>query len=120
MPYTHAKKASRPSLDIVCGDINMARWRKGDSALWHDTTYDVLELRGLIPVSDWLGECCFAGVRETWIQQLHIQGSSWGQQADGKPAEEQQDIYIKLLEQRRAKNTCVGLSGSDTDYLHQF
>ena len=59
-----------PSLDIVCGDINMARRGKGDSVLWHDTTYDVLELRGIIPVSGWLGECCFAGVRETWIQQL--------------------------------------------------
>ena len=45
--------ACRPSLDIVCGDINMACWGKGDSALWHDTAYDVLELRGIIPVSDW-------------------------------------------------------------------
>ena len=60
---------------------------KGDSALWHDTTYDVLELRGIIPVSDWQGECCFAGIRETWIQQLQVKGSSWGQQLDGKPPE---------------------------------
>ncbi len=72
--------ARRPSLDIVCADARRPSWHvgeKGDSALWHDTTYDVLELRGVTPVSDWLGECCFAGVRETWIQQLQIiKGSS--------------------------------------------
>ena len=30
--------------------------KKRDSALWHNTTYDVLELRGIIPVSDWQGD----------------------------------------------------------------
>ena len=112
--------ACRPSLDIVCGDINMACCRqKGDSALWRDTAYDVLELRGIIPVSDWQGECCFAGVRETWVQQLLVNGSSWGQQLDGKPTEEQQDIYRNLLEQRGAKKTIAGLSVSFEILLHQ-
>ena len=49
------EKASRPRLDIVCGDINMARWTKGDSALWQDATYDLLETRGITPISDWRG-----------------------------------------------------------------
>ena len=112
------ENARRPSLDIVCGDINMARWRKGDAGIWHDTTYDVLELRGIIPVSDGRGECGFAGVRETWIQQLQIYGASWGQQLDGKPLAEQQDIYRNLLEQCGAKETSAGLSVSDAYYLH--
>ena len=59
------------------------------------------------------------GVRETWMQQLLVKGSSWGQQLDGKPLEEQQDIYRNLLEQRGANKTCTGLSVSDADYLHQ-
>ena len=93
--------------------------KKGDSALWHDATYDVLELRSIIPVYDWQGECCFVGVRETWIQQLLVKGSKWGQQLDVKPSEEQQDIYGNLLEQRGANKTSAGLSVSDADYLHQ-
>ncbi len=103
--------AGRPGLDVVCGDINMARpplsslkknmslsrcgrsngflsrrssalirvaplllrglarcavlpsllllvprcpgWSRSDPKLWNDATYDVLEIRGILPVSDW-------------------------------------------------------------------
>ena len=56
--------AGRPSLDIACGEINMARWKTGNSELWHDATYDVHETRGIIQISDWRRECCFVGVCE--------------------------------------------------------
>ena len=87
--------------------------KKGDSVLWHDTTYDVLELRGIIPVTYWQGECCFAGVRETWTQQLQVKGSSWGQQLDGESPEEQKGYTTQLRgaarsEQDQRGPQCIG------------
>ena len=69
----------RPSIDIICGDINMARAGRGEDGLWLDSTLNALESRRLIPVADWSGDCCFIGLRETLVQQLHITGNCWGQ-----------------------------------------
>jgi len=63
-----------------------------------------------MPVSDWAGECCFAAVREMWLQQLQVKGSSWGQQLEGKSKQEQDEIGQRFLEQCGAKPTSRGLS----------
>ena len=68
----------RPSIDIICGDINMARAGRGESGLWLDSTLNTLESRRLVPVADWSGDCCFIGLRETLVQQLHVTGNCWG------------------------------------------
>ena len=39
-------------------------WSKSKPQLWNDATYDVFENRGILPVSDWTNERCFAGIRE--------------------------------------------------------
>ena len=85
-------------------------WAKPDPGLWHDATYDVLENRGIMPVSDWEGECCFAAVRAPWLQQLHVKGSSWGQQLEGKIEQAKGDISRRFLEQCGAKQTSRGVS----------
>ena len=76
------KHARRPSLDIVCGDINMARWQKGSTQLWKDATYDIFEKRCILPVVDWSDECCGVASREAFVQQHLVKGSSWGEQLD--------------------------------------
>ena len=85
-------------------------WAKKDPGLWHDATFDVLETRGIMPVSDWAGECCFAAVRAQWLEQLHVKGSSWGQQLEGKSAQEKGEISRRFLEQCGAKQTSRGVS----------
>ena len=85
-------------------------WAKSDPGLWQDAAYDVLETRGIMPVSDWVGECCFAVVRAPWLQQLHVRGSSWGQQLEGKSEQARDEIYRRFLEQCGAKPTSGGLS----------
>ena len=47
-------------------------WTHNNKQLWHDATYDVFENRSILPVSDWPDECCFAGIRETFVQQLQV------------------------------------------------
>ena len=74
--------ARRPGLDIVRGDINMARWQKGSTQLWNDATYDIFEKRCILPVADWSDEGCFVAIRESFVQQLLVKGSSWGEQLD--------------------------------------
>ena len=66
--------------------------------------------RGIMPVSDWAGECCFAAVRAQWLEQLHVKGSSWGQQLEGKSAQEKGEISRRFLEQCGAKQTSRGVS----------
>ncbi|WP_353239706.1 hypothetical protein [Limnohabitans sp.] len=70
-------------MDIVRGDINMARWQQGSTQLWNDATYDIFEKRCILPVADWSDECCFVAIRESFVQQLLVKGSSWGEQLDG-------------------------------------
>ena len=57
-----------------------------------------------MPVSDWAGECCFAAVRAQWLEQLHVKGSSWGQQL-GKSEQEKGEIRRRFREQCGAKET---------------
>ena len=63
-----------------------------------------------MPVSDWVGECCFVAVRAPWLPQLHVRGSSWGQQLEGKSEQAKGEIYRRFLEQCGAKKTSRGLS----------
>ena len=97
--------ARRPSLDIGCGDINMARWQKGSTQLWNDATYDIFEKRCILPVADWSDECCFVAIRESFVQQLLVKGSSWGEQFDEKSPEEKAAIWRTFLTQRGARLT---------------
>ena len=85
-------------------------WAKKDPRLWHDASFDVLETRGIMPVSVWASECCFAAVRAPWLQQLHVKGSSWGQQLEGKSEQARREICRQFLEQCGAKLTCRGVS----------
>jgi hypothetical protein len=90
--------------------LSVPGWAPSNSGLWHDATYDVLENRGIVPVADWAGECCFAAVQEVWLQQVQVKGSSWGQQLEGKTKQEQDDIWQRFLQQCGAKLTSRGLS----------
>ena len=85
---------------------------KSDSGRWHDATLNVLEERQIIPVADWGGECCFVGVRESWVQQLYIKGSSWGQQLENRTEEEKDELKAKFLRQCGAneKRPCLSAS----------
>ena len=101
-----------PDLDIVCGDFNFARFGRDDSGKWHDGTYNVFEQRNIIPVADYSGECCFVGVRESWVQQLYCKGFSWGEQLLDRTQEEQDEITAKFLEQCGANPRRPCLSAS--------
>jgi hypothetical protein len=78
--------------------------------LWHDATYDVFEVRCILPVSDWTKECCVVGIREVFVQQILVQGSSWGDHLKGKSEEERGAIWKKFLMQCAANLTSPGLS----------
>ena len=41
------------TIDVVCGDLNMARWN-GDLE-WHDGTLEHLEFRDFMPIADYVG-----------------------------------------------------------------
>ena len=72
-----------PTVDVICGDLNMARWRKDltdkEAANWNEGTLGELERRGYIPVADYSDECCFVAVHDSIAQSLHIKGSSWAE-----------------------------------------
>ena len=79
-------------VDVVCGDLNMARWIKKapgmseeDAASWHEGTLGELTDRGFIPVADFADECCFVAVHDNIAQTLHIKGSSWGERSRRLP-----------------------------------
>ena len=55
--------ASHCSVDIVCGDINMARWNPVHS--WNDKTLDVIEDRDFVPIADYVDECCVIAISNT-------------------------------------------------------
>ena len=61
--------------------------------MWNDAAYDVFESRNILPVSDWSKECCFVGIRKSFVTQLLVQGTSWGQQTEGKGKEEEDEIW---------------------------
>ena len=74
------------TVDVICGDINMARWCKNitdkEAANWNEGTLCALEARGYIPVADYTEECCFVAVHESIARNLHIKGSSWGERME--------------------------------------
>ena len=66
---------AKHSVDIICGDLNMARWSKQNKNEWHEGTLEELEQRRFLPVSDYVNECCFVAVHERLMQTIHIKGS---------------------------------------------
>ena len=97
------------TVDIICGDLNMARWSKSlpdeQAAQWHEGTLGELEKRGYIPVADYTNECCFVAVRDSIAQTLHIKGSSWGERAETLDPDQQKAFHAQFLEQVGAKKT---------------
>ena len=85
-------------------------WKPSNPQVWNDATLDVFENRGILPVSDWTGECCFVGIRESFVSQLFVQGTSWGQQLENKSEEERLAVRKKFLTQCGANLTSPGLS----------
>ena len=85
-------------------------WNPSNPQVWNDAALDVFENRGILPVSDWTGECCFVGIRESFVSQPLVQGSSWGEQLEGKSEEERDAIMKKFLTQCGANLTSPGLS----------
>ena len=94
-------------MDVICGDLNMARWIKGkeDASKWHEGTLGELEGRDYIPVADYSQECCFVAVHESIAQTLHIKGSSWGEQGQSQDTEQRHVFHQSFLEQVGAKPT---------------
>jgi len=78
--------------------------------LWKDATYDVFESRGILPVSDWSQEYCFVGIRESFVSQLLVQGSIWGQQLENQSEEERDATWKRFLVDCGANLTSPGLS----------
>ena len=58
-----------------------------------------------MPVAFWAGERCFAAVRASWLQQLHVKVWNWGQQLEGKSEQARGEIRRRFLEQCGAKQT---------------
>ena len=54
-------------IDIVCGDINQARWQHTDLK-WHEGTLDALESRQYMPIADYGGECCFICLHRSMVE----------------------------------------------------
>ena len=82
-------QAGRPSIDLICGDIN--------GASTSDTALNALESRRLIPVALWAGECCLIGLRETLAQQLMVRGSCWGERGEDMTEEDRDAFHKKFL-----------------------
>ena len=93
------------TVDIICGDLNMARWHKNDADKWHEGTLNELERRGFLPVADYVQECCFIAVHDSIAQSLHIKGSSWGERAEKLDTEQRTAFHASFLEQVGAKRT---------------
>ena len=98
---------SSHTVDIICGDLNMARWKRndGEHANWHDRTLSHLEERGFMPVADYVNECCFVAVHDSIAQTLHIKGSSWGERADKLGPDERKAFHKDFLEKVGAKQS---------------
>ena len=92
-------------VDIICGDLNMARWSKRDDSLWHEATLDQLEKRDFYPVADYVKECCFVAVHESIAHSLHIKGSSWAERAQKFDDDERQQFWTQFLDKVGAKQT---------------
>ena len=55
------------NVDIVCGDLHMARW-SGDLA-WRDGTLEHLESRDFMPIADYVQEDCFIAIARTLAEE---------------------------------------------------
>ena len=54
-------------IDIVCGDINQARWQSADHK-WHEGTLDALESRQYMPIADYGGDSCFIALHRSMVE----------------------------------------------------
>ena len=95
---------------VALAVLHYLGWKPSNPQVWNDATLDVFENRGILPVSDWTGEGCFVGIRESFVSQLFVQGSSWGQQLENKSEEERDAVWKKILTQCGANLTSPGLS----------
>ena len=95
----------RHTVDIICGDLNMARWKRNHADQWHEGTFKELEMRGFLPIADYVNECCFVAVHERIAKTLHTKGSSWGERAATLDKEEQKAFRAQFLEQVGARPT---------------
>ena len=96
------------TVDVICGDLNMARWKKsndGEYAEWHEGTFNELELRGFMPVADYVNECCFVAVHDSIAQTLHIKGSSWGERSQRLDPDQREAFHKDFLQKVGAKKT---------------
>ena len=93
------RNAHRHGLNIVCGDINMARWQKTSHSCGTTPLTTFFEKRCIVPVADWVDECCFVAIRESFLQQLQVKGSSWGEQMDENNPDEKDRIWEQFLTQ---------------------
>ena len=104
-----AFKPSSHTVDVICGDLNMARWRKDltdkEAANWNEGTLGELEARGYIPVADYTEECCFVAVHESIARSLHIKGSSWGERMKKLSPVQQKAFKAAFHEQVGANQT---------------
>ena len=96
---------SSHTVDIICGDLNMARWKSNEHANWNDKTLSELEMRGFMPVADYVKECCFVAVHDSIAQSLHIKGSSWGEQTEKLDPEQREAFHKDFLKKVGAKTT---------------
>ena len=94
----------RHTVDIICGDLNMARW-KNHADQWHEGTLNELEMRGFLPIADYVNECCFVAVHERIAKTLHTKGSSWGERAAKLDTEQRKAFHSSFLAQVGAKPT---------------
>ena len=95
-------------VDVVCGDLNAARWQSRENLNWHEDTLDILEDREFVPIADYSGECCFVAVHRGLVESLQVRGSSWGERYatlsdEAAPAAE--EFRASFLRQCGAKAT---------------
>ena len=99
------------TVDLVCGDLNMAMYqRPGDMdqqqpLQWHETTLNILEERGFIPVADYGSECVFAAVHERHVHALKVAGSCWASREEGLSTEDAEAFRMDFLTTVGAKKT---------------
>jgi hypothetical protein len=78
------KTIGHGSFDIVCGDINMARWGKDCGGEWRADVLSLLKKWDIEPVSYFPDECCFIGVNSAFARRFIVKGSCWGEQERNK------------------------------------
>ena len=80
LEHVFTTASTHGALDVVCGDINMARWGAEKGGHWRPEVLELLLRWGIAPISDYANECCFIGVHTSLTSRFKVAGSSWGEQ----------------------------------------